>query len=173
MLYFDHNATTPLLPEARQAWLEACEKVPGNPSSPHRVGSRADMALQTARVKLANILGCDPIDIVWTSGATESNNMVLHHFARVSAADAEVWVSAIEHPCVLNATAHYFGKRHRIIPVHRNGVIDFDWLHEHLPNKRPALVAVMAANNETGVIQRWQHVLDLCREWDVPMFCDA
>src|SRR5688572_30775412 len=76
MLYFDHNATTPLLPEARQAWLEVSDKFIGNPSSPHRVGARADMVLQAARAKLAAFLDCDPIDIVWTSGATESNNMV-------------------------------------------------------------------------------------------------
>ena len=90
MLYFDHNATTPLLPEAREAWLEASDKFIGNPSSPHRVGSRADMHLQTARVKLADILGCDPLDIVWTSGATESNNMVLHHLARTVPAAARI-----------------------------------------------------------------------------------
>src|SRR5215207_7666833 len=96
MLYFDHNATTPLLPEARDAWLEAAENFVGNPSSPHRIGSRADMLLQTARVKLGNILGGDALDIVWTSGATESNNMVLHHFSRALAPDAGVWISAIE-----------------------------------------------------------------------------
>ena len=71
MIYFDHNATTPLLPEAKQAWLEATDKFIGNPSSPHRVGARADAALQAARETLAGLLGCDPLDLVWTSGATE------------------------------------------------------------------------------------------------------
>jgi cysteine desulfurase len=173
MLYFDHNATTPLLPEAREAWLEASERFIGNPSSPHRVGSRADMLLQTARVKLANFLGCDALDIVWTSGATESNNMVLHHFAQTLARDAHVWISAVEHPCVLNAAKHHFGKRCRFIPVDRNGVVNLDWLHERLPKAPPALVAIMAANNETGVLQPWQHVLEFCREHKVPFFCDA
>src|SRR5881296_2663859 len=82
MIYFDHNATSPMTPEARRAWLEATEKFIGNPSSPHRVGARADAALTEAREKLAAVLGCDGLDIVWTSGATESNNMVLHHLAR-------------------------------------------------------------------------------------------
>src|SRR5687768_8392230 len=153
MLYFDHNATTPLLPEARDAWLEASEKFIGNPSSPHRVGSRADMLLQTARVKLAGFLGCDALDIVWTSGATESNNMVFHHCSRALPRDARVWVSAIEHPCVLNAAKHYFGKRCRLIPVQNSGAIDLDWLRERLPKEPPGLVALMAANNETGVLQ--------------------
>ena len=113
MIYFDHNATTPMLPEARQAWLDASEKFIGNPSSPHRVGSRADAAITEARQRLAEFLGCDPLDIVWTSGATEANNTVLHHFARALPLDTEVWVSAIEHPCVMASTKHYFPKRHR------------------------------------------------------------
>src|SRR5688572_1461049 len=112
MIYLDHNATTPLHPVARQAWLEASEQFIGNPSSPHRVGARADAALTEARQDLAEFLGCDPLDIVWTSGATESNNMVLHHVARSRAGTAEVWISAIEHPCVLEATRRYFRRRH-------------------------------------------------------------
>src|SRR5690349_23436917 len=119
MLYFDHNATTPLLPEAREAWLEAVERFPGNPSSPHRLGARADAALQRARERLATILDCDALDIVWTSGATESNNTVLHHFARTLARESEVWVSSIEHPCLLAATRRSFPKGHRLIPVSR------------------------------------------------------
>lgn len=173
MLYFDHNATTPLVAEARAAWLEASEKFIGNPSSPHRLGSRADMLLQTARVKLANFLDCDALDIVWTSGATESNNMVLHHCSRVLPRDAQVWVSAIEHPCVLNASKHYFGKRCQLIPVQSTGVLDLDWLHDHLPKEPPGLLALMAANNETGVLQPWQHVAEFCREYNVPILCDA
>ena len=173
VLYFDHNATTPLLPEAREAWLEASDKFIGNPSSPHRVGSRADMHLQTARVKLADILGCDPLDIVWTSGATESNNMVLHHLARSAPAAARIYISSIEHPCVMNAARHYFGARCQFIPVDKTGNIDLDWLETELAKNPPALVAVMAANNETGVLQPWQHIVELCHEREVPFFCDA
>ena len=96
--YFDHNATSPLCPAARAAWLQASERFPGNPSSPHRLGARAAKALDDARTTLAELLGAKPEEIVWTSGATESNNAVLHHFARSSVAEA--WVSAVEHPCV-------------------------------------------------------------------------
>ena len=88
MLYFDHNATTPLLPAARDAWLEAAERFVGNPSSPHRLGQRAEAALQQARETLAGFLGCNAGDIVWTSGATESNTMVFHHLARILPATA-------------------------------------------------------------------------------------
>jgi cysteine desulfurase len=201
MLYFDHNATTPVLPEARAAWLEAVETFIGNPSSPHRLGQRAEAALQAAREQLAAFLGCDALDVVWTSGATESNNMVLHHFARAaglaerrspnrrvlargSAKDraasefgapdgAEAWVSAIEHPCVLAAADTGLPRRARRVPAGRDGVVELDWLRDGLRKRKPALVAVMAANNETGVLQPWREVLAMCRENGVPFLCDA
>lgn len=173
MFYFDHNATTPLLPEARQAWLEACDQFIGNPSSPHRLGSRADAALGEARHKLATCLGCDELDIVWTSGATESNNAVLHHAAATLPGDSTIWLSAIEHPCVIEAAAHYFPNRHVLIPVSREGVVDLEWVRSRFKKSKPGLIAVMAANNETGVLQPWCEVLTLSRKHGVPFFCDA
>jgi cysteine desulfurase len=79
----------------------------------------------------------------------------------------------MEHPCVLAAARHYFPKRHRLIPVTRGGVIDLNWLEDALKKSLPALVAVMAANNETGVLQPWRHALQLCRPRGVLFFCDA
>ena len=179
MLYFDHNATTPVLPEARAAWLDACEKFTGNPSSLHRLGQRADAALNSAREQLAAFLGCDAPDIVWTSGATESNNLVFHHLARTvlraggGSGDEEVWISAIEHPCVLAAAAHYFpGRAHRI-PVTGDGVVEVGWIRRELRKRNPSVIAVMAANNETGVLQPWREVQSLAVEREVPFFCDA
>ena len=173
MLYFDHNATTPLHSAARQAWLEATERFIGNPSSLHRVGARADAALSEAREKLAAFLGCHALDVVFTSGATESANTVFHHAARTLASDAEVWLSAIEHPCVTEAARGCFPKRHRLIPVTREGQVDLDWLARKLKRKQPGLLAVMAVNNETGAIQPWREALALCRAQGVPFFCDA
>jgi cysteine desulfurase len=173
MVYFDHNATAPMMPEARQAWLQAVEQFIGNPSSPHRLGARAAAALTEARHKLAALLACDPLDLVWTSGATESNNTLLHHFAHAPGPETQVWVSAIEHPSLLQAAQHYFPKRLRLIPVSRDGVLALDWLAAALARTRPALVAVMAANNETGVLQPWREALALCRQYEVPFCCDA
>ena len=83
-------------------------------------------------------------------------------------------VSAIEHPCVLAAAERYFGQgRQQHIPVTADGVVDVEWLAKALKIKAPALVAVMAANNETGVIQPWREMLSLCREHGVAFFCDA
>lgn len=173
MLYFDHNATTPMSARAKAAWLEATDRFPANPSSPHRLGARADAALSDARERLARILGCSPLDIVWTSGASESGNTVFHHFAWSLDASAGVWISTIEHPCVLESAQHYFGARLKFIPVTRGGVVDLEWLTDELQHQRPGLIALMAANNETGVIQPWRETLAMCREHRVPFFCDA
>ena len=200
MLYFDHNATSPLHPAARDAWLTASERFIGNPSSLHRIGSRADAALSEARQKLAALLGCDALDLVFTSGATESANTVFHHAARTLPPDAEVWLSAIEHPCVTAAARHYFPNRHRLIPVTRDSVVDLKWLRAALRSRRgkeatpnfqlsafnpqpspppphlggyPGLLAVMAVNNETGVLQPVSELQRLCRTHGIPFFCDA
>lgn len=156
---------------ARQAWLDAIERFPGNPSSPHRVGARADNALNDARQAAAQWLGCSPLDLVWTSGATEANNAVFHHAAHV--AEAEAWLSAIEHPSAHAAARKYFGDRVRLIPATADGVTDLNWLADRLKTQRPAIVAIMAANNETGVLQPWSEALALCREHAVPFACDA
>jgi cysteine desulfurase len=173
MIYFDYNATAPVMREAREAWLNVTEKIGGNPSSMHQAGSRAAVALAEAREKLAGFLGCHPADIIWTSGATEANNMVMHHFARKLGATGEVWVSAIEHPCVFDSSQHYFGKRAKLIPVTADGVVDVDWITMEMADKRPGLVAVMAANNETGIIQPWREILAICQAYEVPFFTDA
>ncbi len=173
MIYFDYNATAPVMREAREAWLDVTEKTGGNPSSMHQAGSRAAIALAEAREKLAAYLGCHPLDLVWTSGATEANNMVMHHFAKKLGAAGEVWVSAIEHPCVFDSAHYYFGKRAKLIPVTHDGVIDLDWLTMELADSRPAVVAIMAANNETGVIQPWREARAICHQYKVPFFTDA
>ena len=173
VLYFDHNATSPLIPEARDAWLEATERYVGNPSSLHRVGDRADKALNEAREKLSAWLGCHPLDIVWTSGATESNNMVLHHLERAHPEFAAVWVSGIEHPCVIQTVKKRFAKRHMLLPPEDDGRFDVSKLAISLNKRRPVLFGLMASNNETGVLQDWQAALETCRESKVEFFCDA
>ena len=171
MIYFDHNATSPLHPAARDAWLIGCEKFSGNPSSPHRLGARAEAALEDARSSLAKCLLCDQAQIVWTSGATESINTVLHGFIDNGA--NEVWVSSIEHPAVLNTLKSFVPRNHRLIPVSGSGIVDLNWLRAELALRQPAFVVVMAANNETGVLQPWREILHLCQEWEVPFVCDA
>lgn len=171
MSYFDHNATSPLSPTARQAWLDAVDRYPANPSSPHRLGARADHALTEARHRIAAGLGCSPFDIVWISGATEANNALFHSLAQKS--QGEIWISSIEHPSLISAAERWCGSRLHSIPVLNDGQIDLDWLDDALKKRRPEWVCVMAANNETGVLQPWMEALQLCRQNGVGFACDA
>ncbi len=162
VLYFDHNATHPISATAKAAWLDAVERFPANASSPHRLGQRAERALEAARERLATILGVSVDRVVFTSGTTESNNTVIAPAKRV-------WTSAVEHPCVIEPSS---GKSLRI-PVDRAGIVDVAWIMDRLRSERPDLIAVMAANNETGVIQPWRQIAELCRRENVPFLCDA
>ena len=173
MTYLDHNATSPLLPQARAAWLEAVEQFPGNPSSQHRLGTRAEHALENAAHQVATFLGCAPTDLIWTSGATEACNTAIHHAASTAPANATAWISAIEHPALLDCARHAFRDRLRLIPVDQRGVADISWVETQLKQERPALVSLMAANNETGVLQPWRELQALCARHDVPLLCDA
>ncbi len=173
MTYFDHNASSPLLPVARAAWLEAEERYPGNPSSQHRIGARAERALDHARERLARLLDCAPANVIWTSGATEACNTALRHAIASSPPDTELWVSAIEHPAVLITARTLARDRVRTIPVDAQGRVELEWLRENLRRARPALVAVMAANNESGVLQPWLAAREVCAEHGVTFFCDA
>jgi cysteine desulfurase len=173
MIYFDYNATAPVMREAREAWMDVTENIGGNPSSMHQAGTRAATALADTREQLAAFLSCHPLDLIWTSGATEANNMVVHHFSKTLGEKDEIWISAIEHPCVHDSAKHYFGKRAKLIPVTRDGVVDLDWITTEMADKRPGLVGVMAANNETSVIQPWREIQAICRAYEVPFFTDA
>jgi cysteine desulfurase len=162
--YFDHNATTPLLPEAREAWLRASEKHWHNPSSLYRDAGIASQQLESARERLGTLIGADAERIVFTSGATESNNAL---FASLPA-DQVVAISAIEHPSVRMAARNAVE-----LPVNADGVVEPDTVKQLLSSKRPALVSVMAANNESGALQSWREIAALCREHGVLFHTDA
>jgi cysteine desulfurase len=171
VIYFDHNATSPLSPTAKDAWISAIERYPANPSSPHRLGSRAEVALSAARQSAAAHLGCSEFDLVWTSGATEGNNAIFFHASRTSNQDA--WISAIEHPSVIAAANRWFPNKVQLLKVTPEGAVDLNFLSDRLKQSRPAIIAIMAANNETGVHQPWTEALRLCREREIPLACDA
>ena len=173
VIYFDHNATTPLHPAARTAWLDAADRFPANPSSPHRLGGRSEAALSGAREVLGSILGCPALDVVWTSGASESANMLFHHWSRSLPDRAVAWVSALEHPCVLAAADYWMGERCRRIPATSDGLVDLAWMEAEVARRPPAAVAAMAANNETGVEQPWVELSAWCASRGVAYACDA
>lgn len=164
--YFDHNATTPLSPAAREAWLRASEKHWHNPSSLYREAGLASQALESTREEFADLLGIEPERVIFTSGATESNNTLFCGLSKCLAADAVVAISAIEHPSVREAARAWLGRGRVIeIPVDHQGLVQPEVLQNLLQQHSPALVSIMAANNESGVLQPWPKLLKLCREY--------
>ena len=148
--YLDHNATSPLRPEVREAVGDALA-IPGNPSSVHEEGRTARAAVEKARAKVASLVGARPEDVIFTSGGTEANALAL------AAQSGEAWhcyPSAIEHPSVLSGGRFYF-KTTTIFPVTADGVADLASLSEMLETHKPGrpIVSLMVANNETGAIQ--------------------
>ncbi|MGK0185077.1 MAG: cysteine desulfurase [Verrucomicrobiales bacterium] len=171
--YFDYNATTPLSPVAADAWAAAARDHWHNPSSLYREAAVVHQLLDDRRCDVADLLECDEPDrVLFLSGATEANNAVLNHFAKMTT--GSVLISAIEHPCVADCARALLGPRLVEIPVDSNGVLLLDALRQLLQDKKDiALVSVMAANNECGTLQPWQLALQLCRQHDVPLHCDA
>ena len=172
--YFDNNATTPLCTAAKEAWIEASERFWQNPSSLYREAAEASRRLEDAREELAELLAAEPEQVVFTAGATEANNSLFGHVSRHQP-DASVLISAIEHPSVLAPALEYLGTERTLeIPVTPAGVTDLDLFDQGLAESRSiAVVSVMAANNETGVLQPWQEVAKRCRASGVRFHCDA
>ena len=173
MPYFDHNATTPLVPVAREAWLQASAETWQNPSSPYRDAARAKIRLDAVRSRLAEFLGCAQELLVFNSGATEGANAVLAHWARTLPADACVAINPTEHPCVLEPAKQLFGERLIWLSVTREGVVECVAVKTLLAKHQVAAVIAMAANNETGVLQPWAEIAQACAAAGVEYFCDA
>lgn len=164
-VYLDHNATAPVRPEARDAVMAALETV-GNPSSVHGPGRSARARIETARGVIAKKICARAEDLVFTSGGTEANNLGLR--AGIAAGATRVIVSAIEHDAV-GAAAQALGVPCEIWPVLKTGQADIDWLKDRLQRaetegETPILFALMAANNETGVIQPYAEAGRMIRE---------
>lgn len=152
-VYLDHNATTPLDPAVLAAMLPWLESLCGNASSRHEYGRRARQAIDDARQKVAAAVGAHPTEVVFTSGGSEANNLFVKG-AAASRKPGVIAVSAIEHPCVLKPAAQLarLGWTLREIGVDGAGrIVDADYCQAL--QLKPALISVMLANNETGVVQ--------------------
>jgi cysteine desulfurase len=167
--YLDHNATTPLRPEARAALLAALD-LNGNASSVHAEGRRARAAIETAREQLASLVGAMPREIVFTSGGTESNN------AAVRAGWDAIIVAGVEHDSVL-APARSTGTAVIDLPVGATGVVDLGMLENLLPLHaiagRRTLLSLQLANNETGIVQPVAEAAALARRHGFAVHTDA
>ena len=162
-VYADYNATAPLRPEARASMLEVLGQ-PGNPSSVHRRGRTARAMLERARRQVADFIGAEVEQVIFTSGGTEADLLALYGTGR-----KRVLVSEIEHDAVLASVVD--AER---IPVQANGLVDLTALAELLEvSDEPALVSVMWANNETGVVQPIAEVTRLAKRHGALMHSDA
>lgn len=161
--YLDYNATAPVRPAVATA-VAAALRIGGNASSVHRAGRLARRRIEDARESVAALVGAAPADVVFTSGGTEANNLALRGCGR-----PRVAVSAVEHDSVRAASEGV-----ETIPVDENGVVKYDAVEDWLSaGNRPALVSVMLANNETGVIQPVAEIAELAHRHGALMHTDA
>ncbi|MBT3258482.1 MAG: cysteine desulfurase [Deltaproteobacteria bacterium] len=174
-IYLDHNGTTPIASEAISAMTPFMADHFGNPSSSHSLGVRANHGVMRAREEVAALLGCGPHEIIFTSGGTESNNMVLKGLVDFRYPERfHLITSAIEHPAILNPALFLseLGVRVTILPVDAKGLIDPDQVQEAiLPDT--GLLSIMLANNETGALQPVREIAEIAKEYNIPLHTDA
>ncbi len=174
-IYLDHNATTPLAPEVLQAMLPFLSDEFGNASSLHWFGQRARAATDDARAEVADLIGAEPSEVVFTGSGSESDNMALRGLAaRARAPRRGIVTTAIEHHAVLNtATAlRDAGLPLTLVGADGEGRVRLDEMQAAV-DEGTALVSVMLANNETGVLQPVSEVAALAREQGALVHCDA
>jgi cysteine desulfurase len=176
-IYLDHNATTPPIPEVIDALATALASQTGNASSIHAFGQRAKAALDEARGEVATLIGAEPGDIVFTGGGTESDNLAIRGVmeALEGTPRRRVIVTAVEHEAVINtakALARGGSVRVTVLPVNADGVVSPAALEKEL-GPDVALVSVMAANNETGVLQPVAQLAALARSHGALVHTDA
>ena len=158
VVYLDHAATTPLRPEALEAMLPFLTEAFGNPSGSHAVARRAKQAIEEARETVADALGARPNEVVFTAGGTEADNLAVHGV--YEAVGGAVVCTSVEHHAVLHPVEHLGG---RVVAVDGGGIVDLDGLARAL-DADVALVSVMLANNEVGVVQPLADVATVVRD---------
>ena len=174
-IYFDNNATTCVAPEVRDAMLPFFNDLYGNPSSMHAFGGQVAKYVKEARERIAAFINADPSEIIFTSCGTESDNMAIHGSAEVLGPQAKVITSRVEHPAVLGPCRRLkdMGFREFEIAVDSVGQIDLDAFREALRSDGPAIVSIMWANNETGVIFPIEQIAAIAKEAGAVVHTDA
>jgi len=175
MIYMDYNATTPIRTEVVEAMLPFLYGNYGNPSSVHEMGKTAKTAVEKARGQVANLLNCHPSEIIFTSGGSESNNMVIKGVAHTYKNKGNhIITSVIEHPAILKPLQYLesIGYKVTYVGVDQYGMVNPSDI-ERLITDETILVTVMHANNETGTIQPIKDIADICKKYDVFLHTDA
>ena len=174
-IYLDYNASTPIATEAVEAMRPFLMEHYGNPSSHHWAGAPAKEAVERARGQVANLLGCDPVEVVFTSGGSESNNHALKgvFFAHREKGE-HIITTAVEHPATL-APCHFLerlGAKMTVLPVDQFGRVDPDDVRRAITSGT-ILISVMHANNEVGTIQPISEIAAVARDAGVLFHTDA
>ena len=175
-IYLDYQATTPCDPRVVEAMLPWFTEHFGNPHSRnHQYGWEAEEAVEIAREHIASIIGANPKEIVFTSGATESNNLAIKGVAQFYKGKKNHIITCVtEHKCVLDSCRHLQEEGFEVtyLPVHENGLIDLEQLKSAI-TEQTVLVSIMAVNNEIGVIQPLKEIGAICRERGVFFHTDC
>jgi cysteine desulfurase len=174
MIYLDNNATTRVAPEVVEAMLPYLKDFYGNPSSMYEFARQAETAIERARTALAALLGADPREIVFTSCGTESDNTAIWAALRANPDKRHLITTRVEHAAVKNLGTFLSNNGYRVtfVPVDGKGRLDRDYLLDHLSDDT-AIVSVMWANNETGVIFPVEEIAAQVREKGIVFHTDA
>ena len=174
LVYADNNATTRVDDKVLEEMLPYFKEFYGNPSSIHTFGRQVSSKMDLARERVASILGADTSEIVFTSCGTESNNYAIHSSLEAHPDKKHVITTKVEHPAVLNV-CKYFGKNGYEVTelgVDKDGMLDLDELRDSIRDNT-AIVSIMHANNETGVIFPIEEIGKIVKEKGVLFHCDA
>lgn len=180
MIYADYNGSAPLCNSVKDYLIKRLEKGPfANPNAIHYLGTKTMMGMENARSVCAKILGADFDQVIFNSGATEGISTVFHSVLGCDKNTKKIIItSGIEHSAIINTANYYAEEKGYIVkslPVNHDGIVNVDslqkWIKENQDNI--ALVSVMAANNETGVIQPYKEINDLCTQNNIPFLCDT
>ena len=174
-IYFDNNATTRVMPEVFEAMVPYYAELYGNPSSIHRFGSQVGERLSQARAQVANLIGAaDPVEVIFTSCGTEGDNAAIRGLLEMRPEKRQIITTQVEHPAILGLCQHLEKKGYRVswLGVDQDGMLDLDELRDALSNET-ALVSIMFANNETGVIFPIEQIGELVKSKGVPFHVDA
>lgn len=174
IIYLDYNATTPVLPDVWEAMQPYFTIRWGNPSSAHRFGGQLKMEIEKSRESVAKLVGAEPSEVMFTSCATESNNAAMNAALKARPGKRHIITSAVEHSAVLNfcRAAEKRGYRVSYLDVNSAGLLDLCELEEAIDDD-VALVSLMWANNETGVIFPVEEIAKICNGKGVLFHCDA
>lgn len=175
IIYLDHNATTPIDKDVVEIMTLCMTSEFGNPSSGYELGLRAKEAVEKARQEVSNLINCKASELIFTSGGSESNNMVLKGITGLDNLKGKhILTSSIEHPAIINPALYLMelGADVTFLPVDQYGIVNPDDVKKSI-NRRTVLFSIMLANNETGTLQPIKEITEIAKEYSIPFHTDA